>query len=482
MELTSITIKNYRSIEELHIPIKKLDDESRTFSLIGINEAGKSSILKAIALKDGLTDEKGEKLPYKKDFKDTSKPIEIIFEYTLDAEDEQDIFMTLYESSPTDENNEHIGVDFNVKVIKIVVSFDYTNPVISKKELVLDVPINGDEESIKKISEYIFDCEHKTIFWTTEDRYIISRPIDIATFKDNPLGESIPLRNSFMLAGINTVDIPQELEKMDDSGAREFLRDELGKAVTNHIKKVWKEHPIKITFDISESQISFHVHDEGVNEKAKTADQRSDGFRQFISFLLTVSAENKSGALSDTILLLDEPETHLHPKAQENLLNDLIQITSEKERNNTAFFATHSNYMIDKKDLGRNMKIKKDNNKTKLEFFNTKESTYGSVNYEVFDILSTDYHNELYAKLHELYQNEDESDEARVRILNFDDNFLSKNGKGQSQDKPWKEDKKRVTLSTYIRNCIHHPDNGNTYSEEEMRISIIFLRKCLLDQ
>jgi ABC-type multidrug transport system ATPase subunit len=252
--------------------------------------------------------------------------------------------------------------------------------------------------------------------------------------------------------------------------------------VTDHIKKVWKEHPIKITFDISESQISFHVHDEGVNEKAKTADQRSDGFRQFISFLLTVSAENKSGALSDTILLLDEPETHLHPKAQENLLNDLIQITSDKERNNTVFFATHSNYMIDKKDLGRNMKIKKDNNKTKLEFFDTKESTHGSVNYEVFDILSTDYHNELYAKLHELYQGEDESDEKRARILNFDDNFLSKKGKGQSQDKPWMKDEKRVTLSTYIRNCIHHPDNGNTYSEEEMRKSIGFLHECLFGQ
>ena len=72
MLLQSIQIKNYRSLEDITFDIKALDDNSFTFGLIGVNEAGKSSILKAMALKDSIV------ALTPKDFKEKSRNIEIL--------------------------------------------------------------------------------------------------------------------------------------------------------------------------------------------------------------------------------------------------------------------------------------------------------------------------------------------------------------------------------------------------------------------
>ena len=67
MKIIRLSIKSYRSIREVPFNIRSRDDGSFTYGLIGINEAGKSSILKAVGLKDGLVDDSGAKLPSLKD-------------------------------------------------------------------------------------------------------------------------------------------------------------------------------------------------------------------------------------------------------------------------------------------------------------------------------------------------------------------------------------------------------------------------------
>src|SRR6185436_7048704 len=135
------------------------------------------------------------------------------------------------------------------------------------------------------------------------------------------------------------------------------------------------EHPVKIKFKINNGKLAFLVEDKDVKYQAKTTKQRSDGFRQFISFLLTLSAQNHSDELSNCILLLDEPETHLHPTAQLNLMDELIKISKNKN-DNIVFFATHSNYMIDKLNIERCFKIYKKKNASALEQINKSHSSY----------------------------------------------------------------------------------------------------------
>lgn len=482
MKLESIRIKNYRSIEEINFELHQLDDKTFTYGLIGVNEAGKSTILKALALKDGLKNEKGEALPLQKDFKDVLQPIEIEYCYDLNELEIQELREYCAAISPP---VDVASLDF-IRV-KLVVFFEYSAPdQVQHRIEIEDIP-NDDESKLAilaRLMSFLFGKSHESVFWTAEDRYLISQPINLSQFASAPDDISIPLKNCFALSGIIGQEaIQAKIALIADSTEREHLENELGEKVTDHIKKAWPDHPIEITFNISDGLINFHVHDSGTKGKAKTADQRSDGFKQFVSFLLTVSAQSKTDRLSNTILLLDEPETHLHPKAQEDLLRELIKIT-KNEGNNIVFFATHSNYMIDKDDLSRNYKVFKNSaedtkrEKTERERFNKKISTYASVTYEVFDIPSSDYHNELYSKLHEKYQDADLSDEKREFIMNFDTNFLNAE-KTLTKDRPWKGNVNQVTLPTYIRNCIHHPDNGDTYQETELKKSIELLRLYL---
>lgn len=475
MELKSVTIKNYRSIEEITFDISRLADGSYTYGLIGINEVGKSTILKALALKDGLKNSKGEKLPLFKDFRHKEKPIEVEYLYALAKFDLKEIEEHIKAQSTPIEISE---VDFST--LKYTASFESSDLGQTYESVeVLNLPADdANKETIEEqIRPLISKKIHSSIFWTAEDRYLISQPINLVEFSEKPKDISIPLKNCFALAGVvGQEEIKKRIALISDSTEREQLKNDLGAEVTKHINNAWPGHPIKITFDISDGFINFHVHDSKAKAKAKTADQRSDGFGQFVSFLLTVSAQNKNEELSNSILLLDEPETHLHPTAQEDLLKEIVSIT-QNNRNNIAFFATHSNHMIDKADLSRNYKVLKPKDQSEKQRFDQKASTYASVAYEVFDIASTDYHNELYGKLHETYQDLDQNDQNRVFIKNFDDNFLK--GKGLKQDKPYKGKANNATLPTYIRTCIAHSENGNTYTEKELRTSIELLRTYL---
>ncbi len=458
MKLVSIKISNYRSIEDITIPIDRLSDETFTYGLIGVNEAGKSSILKAMALKDGL-------IPLSpKDFRDSKKPISISFEYQVIHDAERHAYLDWIAKV-------QLGVPQSVSDYLIIVyEFDYD----SRAKATSFLARRSDDDYIELPSDGCLpNAFHNSIFWTAEDKYLISHPINLASFAENPDEISVPLRNCFSLAGIK--NIKERISQLaDDSTEVEHLQTELGEKVTDHIKTVWPGHPIKITFLITNGLINFHVKDTDSSGKAKTADQRSDGFKQFVSFLLTISAQNKNDQLSNSLLLLDEPETHLHPQAQEYLLAEVKKI-SRNERNNIIIFATHSNFMIDKEDLSRNFRITKDRESTKLEKFSKVASSYSGVNFEVFGISSSDYHSELYSKLHLRYQLIDEKDQERSKIQPFDDGFFHKLH-SQKQSKPSKGKANQVTLSTYIRNCIHHSDNGNAYTSDELLESIKSMR------
>ena len=461
MKLLEVTIRNFRSINELTIAINPIEDNSFTYGLIGINEAGKSSILRAMSFKDNFD----SFVPTIKDFNNKEKPIEVSYKFEMDskeiklAKEHLKIRITNVDISKID----IAEVSFNITV-------QYTTPnTFSKTVTCHNV---WDDDSLKsqvesQLVDYFTVEKFKTIFWKAEDKYLISRPIAIAEFAVNP-NISIPLRNCFYLTGIE--DIKGSIALLSDSTEKEYLEEKLGKKVTEHIKNVWKGHPIKITFKISDGVINFHVKDENAIGRAKTADQRSDGFKQFISFLLTISAENKNNVLENTLLLLDEPEIHLHPKAQEDLLNELVKITKSK-KNNVAFFATHSNYLIDKNYLNRNFKIEKPEETTILSTFEKKLSTYASVNYDVFDIESTDYHNELYGRAQELCDiiNGTEFDK-KIKEINskvpIKKDYIDKKGK-----------KFDCTLPTYIRHQIHHPENKNNdrFTPDELKRSINIL-------
>lgn len=473
MKLNSIKIKNFRSLKELQINIDKLN-ESYTYSLLGINESGKTSILKAIDFYDSKI------IKYPEDFFENTKSVEVEFYYELSKETLEDILndsdtlllipdelKKLLSIKEVKIKREHTIDGLN----KVINTFDqiykfpeytFKNNMIIKKETESDSDFIFNDFINENYPESFWKYSHKIILWRSTPEYLILDSIDLIKFGEKPREISVPLLNCFKLIGIDEEKIKDTISKLNTPIAIHNIQNKLSDDVTTHIKQVWPEHPIKIKFQISDQKITFLVEDENVNYKAKTTEQRSDGFKQFISFLLTLSIENANNELSQTILLIDEPEVHLHPPAQINLLKELIQITSNS-KNNIVFFATHSNYMIDKENLNRSYKvIKIDNEYTKIERLQDRKTTYSEVNFEVFEICTNDYHNELYGYLED------------VEKLKLDSLSKSKSWINEKSKKT-----EKVSLPTYIRHSIHHPENTSNkkFTELELKKSILQLRQ-----
>jgi predicted ATP-dependent endonuclease of OLD family len=453
MQPISIKIENYRSISEVTLYLENLSDGSRTFGLIGVNEAGKSSILRAIALLHS------SESPTIKDYRDTALPIVISVLYEVDNNSQTKLISNVDVQDPDEATLN--GALLTAKKVLIATAFDSAGMQRNQTYFALDQFEKPTKLSLAIVGPTLMS---RSIFWTAEKKYLITEPVNLDEFSSQPDSVSIPLKNCFNLAGYQ--DIKKAVSDLRESTDKEHLQDTLGESVTRHILAVWPGHPIKITFSIDNRMLSFHVKDTGSTAKAKTADQRSDGFKQFISFLLTISAENINENLTNAILLIDEPETHLHPKAQEYLLHELKKITATL-KNNLALFATHSPFLIDKKDLSRYYRITKEGDQTTVERLSRTAISYCEVNFRVFGIYSTDFHSELYSRLHLAYQAEDEADDKRAKIKPFDKGFFHENKKIVF-DKNWLNDANAATLPTYIRNCINHPDNGHKYSEEEL--------------
>lgn len=468
MNLRNISISGYRSISELNFKIEKFDDNSFTYCLIGENEAGKSSILRAIALNENhsaisLT---------QKDFHDNTSQIQIEFTYELSSKTLKSI-ADVIDKQPDKKK-------FDIKANKFVrINHIFLKNNFSPSNYLNYINEEGDYDSIEyningELIKILQSEIHKKIFWSFDERFLISKEINISSFFADPDQVSVPLKNCFLLAGYKIEDFPTLLEGIvGDSIERESVRERLNEAVTRHIKSVWKSHPVKITFDITEQKINFHIKDLDSFSKSKMIDQRSDGFKQFISFLLTISADYKNSQLKNVILLLDEPETHLHPSAQEFFLRELINIS--KSNNNLVFFATHSTHFIDKDILKRTTKVFKPKEETKTSQFDNKKSTYASINYDVFNIASSDYHNELYGDIKILVEIENTKDfDNKLKELYPKIGMVSNYTHTDGRKFP-------CTLPTFIRHQISHRENRNNelYTESQLKASIKSLLSIL---
>ena len=203
------------------------------------------------------------------------------------------------------------------------------------------------------------------------------------------------------------------------------------------------------------------------SSRSKTIDQRSDGFRHFISFLLTTSIDSVRKLFPQSLFLIDEPETHLHPQAQADLLKELIRITKGENGETVLFFATHSNHMVDKKNVDRCYKFSKHNGVTEIERADSGLlKSYAEVNYSIFEVAGNDYHNELYGYL-------ESTDEGKQKL------------DGLEKKRKWKmhadSTPRDISLPTYIRHSIHHPENSanDPFTDEELHESIETMRSLV---
>jgi len=197
-----------------------------------------------------------------------------------------------------------------------------------------------------------------------------------------------------------------------------------------------------------------------------------------IEIILTLLLMNSiSGESKESIVyLIDEPELHLHPKAQEMLLEILMQESKDKQ----IIISTHSPYMFmgcsSNKKVGMLLFNRSDDGIINITDVKRDEwglfpwsPSFGEINYHAYNLPNVEFHNELYGHIKDL---------SDIRSVNDFDVYL-KNKKGITEVRDYidKGENKSLTLCTYIRNQIHHPENKNnsSYTDADLRKSIEIL-------
>ena len=268
----------------------------------------------------------------------------------------------------------------------------------SLREPLIDKYTDEAEELSERIGKILSGVLHnmlpRVVHWTYSDEYILKGQIP---FDGMLSAESLsqiprPLVNLLRIGlGINDLgELKQTIRDVQaDPSERNRLGNRLNREVNKYLKAVWKQYDQEINFTLEQDQICIQFFDPKCDDPSfYNMQERSQGCQTFISFLLTVGAEAKQGVISNTVLLLDEPETHLHPSGVRYMLAELKNAASN---GNVVVFATHSVFMIDKDKYERHAIVRKKDELTSIElsrkdrlgFFMQEEVLYGALDVDL---------------------------------------------------------------------------------------------------
>lgn len=396
MKLTEIRIVGYKSIDDLSFPIKKYGT-SYTTILLGKNETGKSNVLSALALLNDV--HSGTKVDFsaiKKQIDPEPETVSVF--YSLEPENDayRDFITTkltlpedlvkkikvtkaveeVWLQDGNDQYSKEWKIDLTPNTLKDTFYAQKTMPdnngvekniysIKDKKELAEEELDSYSELSWDKFIEIVqpaleeyFDMHEIPVsVWRAKDSDLIQGSIPLREFSERPSAYPA-LQNMFALSGfVNKEQIQRKIQEIEkNSNHRRKLDKKLSDESTRYINSKWKEHKVKIDVRISdELNIQIKVQDSDNEDCYYDMRDRSEGFKQFISLLLSISVKNQSGIIRDNLIIIDEPEVHLHPSGIRYMLEELVKIG----KNNYVFLATHSNFMIDRNAKERHFLLTK---------------------------------------------------------------------------------------------------------------------------
>ncbi len=390
MKLTKIKIENYKSIDSLEFDIKKYGT-SYTTLLLGVNESGKSNVLDAMSFLQ-TPDKEYDYYSLHNQKDEGNNPVDLW--YYLEFEEKytcanglktkieggdllnfeiSDIVKNVYlERGDTTFNESY---DFEIKkltqglfVSKTQKTFNNnTGQQVQVNVFKISKTKEGDAfeeltvENFKsyfsdKIESIISKHEPSVSYWKPSPEYLISTE-DLNSFAQD-ITTKPALKNIFLLAGYEKEDAIQAVVATVPNGTqRSKLRSKLEDELNKYVKEVWK-HNIDVVVDITETgQFTLSIKDTGEENKHDRLpiDGRSEGARHFLSLILSLSIESKHSQRKNQLILIDEPEAHLHPSGIRDLSKELLRIGI----NNYLFVSTHSPFLVDKKKKERHIIIKK---------------------------------------------------------------------------------------------------------------------------
>lgn len=425
VSINEVNIKNFRSIENLNLTFQ---DNCRI--LVGINEAGKSNILKALRLLSpnfevtnadlrqfGVDDNYDDNAYIKFDFsipqnsankfledfkalfltsnknlvlgKQNNKDFFIndVFKtlnsgcYRIDIKTKkkyaqyyilpQNIKINSNIKKVTNECADEFKVILKNKQVYTLKDYDYIDlESLQDNEIpdnfIDDITMDDLQSAYgTSVLEYVRNNLPKIIYWKYDDKYLLPSEIEKNSFITDP-DSCIPLKNMFELAGFPDISKAFQDAEKTNRGVKNMLT-KVARNATKHFREAWKEYK-DVEFELSENGDYLEPSIKELN--SFEMEQRSDGFKRFVTFLLMVSINVKTEKLTGALIIVDEPEISLHPSGVRFLRDELLKIA----KNNYVIYSTHSPFMIDKDNITRHYRVIKEDEKTKV--IETTQSDY----------------------------------------------------------------------------------------------------------
>lgn len=130
--------------------------------------------------------------------------------------------------------------------------------------------------------------------------------------------------------------------------------------ISERLSQIWKQE--KIEFQINATEKSLRINLREPISITAPPEERSEGFKWFLSFYVQFIIDTQE-QLKNTLILLDDPAIHLHPNGQK----DFLVILDKIAENNQVIYTAHSPFLINKNFPGRIRLLEKEKGGTLID-------------------------------------------------------------------------------------------------------------------
>ncbi len=371
MRLKEIEAQNFKGIEKINLSLES-SPRNNVFTLVGINESGKTTILEAMnsfeyneekqlsTISNAIIPTPEEIIPVK-DRTNFNGSIKIITTLLLEESDKVELKKFL-------ENNCNFILCENVDEIKIEQLYNYKNSKYEGTTQKWDLKLIGKPKgsSSKKLAELGEEERKKAVdMLKTKMPKLLYFPSALFDLPDKIYLDPIPendYKNRFYSLVVQDVldslggslNIKEHLIdriKSEDKNDRDNLKQVcllMGRKLSQVILEEWsmvltnKAKGISVEIDKDQIGVFIEFKIEG-DDGYFHLSERSQGFRWFFVFLLLTQFRGyRKNEDKHIIFLFDEPAANLSQKAQKQLIKNLETISDKC----TIIYTTHSQHLI----------------------------------------------------------------------------------------------------------------------------------------
>ena len=355
MRYTQFRIENFKAINNATIDLSK----EGLVLLLGINESGKTSILRAIETFDYVNDleDHAERARFVRSIRNKK---ELNSKATISAD-------VILEKGDCEKLITSLGLDEEKAKL-----FKKTNSLSIDRSFVFeDANFIGERYSLNIDQKNEIFGELEEVKETEVCKKILSNFPSIQYFED--FKDQIPDFIS-LTAGAQYYDADwastieglfyhtdknvtvQQFENLTDADARKTVLNKVNKVLNKQFTDRWNKK-LKGSKQISRADLEYDASTKLFTFKIVGSDkatvfaveERSKGALWYLTFLLKTEFRKKRlrAQSGKTLYLIDEPASNLHSSAQLTMLGDFRTLASDSN----VIYTTHSQYLVDKENL-----------------------------------------------------------------------------------------------------------------------------------